>query len=52
MRIEDAFYITGSGELIGLTEFRKDLVLPLQGRRYEFHENSMQSFRDRYMIFL
>ncbi len=30
VRIEDTFYITGSGELISLTEFRKDLVLPLQ----------------------
>ncbi len=30
VRIEDTFYITGSGELISLTDFRKDLVLPLQ----------------------
>jgi len=31
IRIEDTFYISEQGELISLTPFRKDLILPLQG---------------------
>ncbi len=31
MRVEDTFYVTDDGQLISLTPFRKDLVLPLKG---------------------
>ncbi|MDX1990788.1 MAG: M24 family metallopeptidase [bacterium] len=31
VRVEDTFYVSQSGELISLTDFRKDLVLPLRG---------------------
>lgn len=31
VRVEDTFYVTEQGELISLTPFRKDLVLPLKG---------------------
>ncbi len=31
VRVEDSFYITEEGELFPLTDFRKDLVLPLRG---------------------
>jgi Xaa-Pro aminopeptidase len=31
VRIEDTFYLSESGELISLTPFHKDLVLPLRG---------------------
>jgi len=31
VRIEDTFYVTERGELISLTEFHKELVLPLRG---------------------
>jgi len=31
VRIEDTFYITDQGELVSLTPFHKDLILPLSG---------------------
>lgn len=31
VRLEDSVYVTESGELISLTSFHKDLVIPLQG---------------------
>ena len=32
VRIEDTFYVNKKGELVSLTDFRKDLVLPLKGK--------------------
>jgi Xaa-Pro aminopeptidase len=31
IRVEDSFYVTETGELVSLTSFRKDLVLPING---------------------
>lgn len=32
IRVEDSFYVTEAGELLSLTSFRKDLVLPINGK--------------------
>ncbi|MCL4255360.1 MAG: M24 family metallopeptidase, partial [Anaerolineae bacterium] len=32
IRVEDSFYVTETGELLSLTSFRKDLVLPINGK--------------------
>ena len=31
IRVEDTFYVSENGELISLTDFHKELVLPLKG---------------------
>jgi len=31
VRVEDTFYVDANGTLISLTDFRKDILLPLRG---------------------